>query len=211
MSRESSTSSYSSDRSAGGSSRRHDVAVQFYSPGNGHWGTTVSDRSTREGQLFHVRSDTLRDSDRFYYHEREGPIMTQSTYGRSVVGRLSSRERGRVESAIRDYASVDAHIPRLSRGQNCQTFTTGVLGRLEDERLISRGHQEFFSQYHHRPAKEIGTALEERGRHWYRKPDDPLQGPPDARFDATSTRAPTGRLDMGRFANLEPRAPRRGS
>ncbi|KAB8339307.1 hypothetical protein FH972_022240 [Carpinus fangiana] len=172
MPRDSSRSSRSSSRSAGGSSRDHDLAVQFYSrETSGHWGALVNERGTENGTLFHVRSDTRRDPDRFYFEERpDQHVLSQSTYGRSI--------RPELPDVHHRYA-----------------------GRLEEERLVGPGHRDYFKQRHGRSGVDIGRDLERDGRSWIGRPEEERSGPADARYNDTSRRQPTGRLNLGRFAD----------
>ncbi|KAI1196891.1 hypothetical protein F5X97DRAFT_344165 [Nemania serpens] len=101
-----------SSKSSGGSAREHEMSVNFYSPGNGHWAAYSGHRDGQMGTIQHVRSDPEKDQDRFYYDEKPHSSDSPSLYGRSVVARMSASEVARAQASIRDYASNDDNIPR---------------------------------------------------------------------------------------------------
>ncbi|KAI1157613.1 hypothetical protein F5B18DRAFT_669251 [Nemania serpens] len=195
-----------SSKSSGGGVRDHELSVDFYSPENGHWAAYSRHRDSQMGTIQHVRSDTRKDQDKFYYDEKSLSSKSPSLYGRSVVARMSSGEVARAQASIRDYASNDDNIPRVSRQQNCQTFVGGALGRLEREGLVRPGHSQYFSQQYGRPGTEIEKRLQEDGRHFERSAKDQLQtrSAPAARFGEPSTRPHPGKLNMRAFSHLSP-------
>ncbi|KAI9656884.1 MAG: hypothetical protein M1821_003523 [Bathelium mastoideum] len=195
-----STSSSRSDHSTGGSLRDNELSLNLFAEGNGHWGTMVYRTEEKRGQLYHVRSDPLKDPDRFSFDSREQGIESPSAYGRSILGRYSDGERRRVEAALLDYGNTEEHIPRRSTNTNCQTFTTGAYARLEDDGLLAPGNADYFRRFHGHKGKDIRRALLEDGRSWIPAEKFRSSGPIDARFgDPVEERRPAGRLNIAGF------------
>ncbi|KAI2616940.1 hypothetical protein GGS26DRAFT_439746 [Hypomontagnella submonticulosa] len=191
-----------SSKSAGGSDRDHELSVNFYSRENGHWSTYMRRQGAATGTIHHVRSDTVRDQDRFYYHEGPQPYESPSLYGSSVVARLSSGEVSKAQASIRDYAGDEDNIPRVSRRTNCQNFVGGALGRLERDGLLKEGHSQYFAQHYGRRGEDIGTDLKRDGRHFELAEKKIYDGPPAARYGEETTRRAPKKLDMKAFAHL---------
>lgn len=186
-----------SERSAGGSRRDHEISWNSYSRINGHWGTMTSQTGADVGRLYHARSNEREDPDKFYYEDRVQDIESRGLHGRSILGRLSEGETQRAGASIRDYGSRDENIPRYSQGQNCQTFTTGVMRRLEGDGFVSSGTAAYFEQQVGRKGTEIASSLQESGRSWIPAATRRRDGP-DATWGVdTNGRRPPGRLDRG--------------
>ena len=178
------------------------MSLNLYSDQNGHWGTMIYRKHSTRGRLYHVRSDSLRDPDKFYYEDREQPVEPPLSFGRSVLARYSEGESQQVKSAIRQFAEQDENIPTRSQGRNCQTFTTGIFETLESQGLLPPGHADYFKQFHGIPGAAIASSLLHSGRSWIPSEHKPHHGPVDARFgDAEQRRAP-GRLNLEAYSDI---------
>ncbi|KAI1328417.1 hypothetical protein F5Y16DRAFT_154498 [Xylariaceae sp. FL0255] len=191
-----------STKSAGGSTRDHELSVNFYSEQNGHWGAYIRERGATHGTIHHVRSDTQRDQDKFFYDERPMVFQSQSLYGSSRVAALSRGEASKAQASIRSYASNSENIPSVSTQTNCQSFVGGALGRLEQDRVLKPGHSAYFAQQYGRHGKEIGENLQRDGRHFELSENQRFTGEPAARFNDKSTRPQPKKLNMTAFGHL---------
>ena len=148
--------------------------------------------------MFHVRSNDIA----FYPNRVQKDVESNLSYGRSVIGRLSDRERRDAEDVMDGYLHRPGTMPERSRGGNCQTFTTDMYGELEDRKLLKSGTKQYYTQHHGRRGEDIGRSLKADGRSWIlaeRKPErlDPTEA--DARFGERTTRKRPGKLQMGPF------------
>ncbi|KAI0471035.1 hypothetical protein GGR56DRAFT_658691 [Xylariaceae sp. FL0804] len=200
------SSSGDSSKSAGGSIRDHEVSVNFYSPENGHWGTFMRRRGSKNGTLLHVRSDDEKDQDKFRYEDRQQSFESPSLYGSTTVGKLSARETAAARASIRSYGADDKNIPRYSRGTNCQNFVGGSLAQLEQDGLLKAGHSQYLTQHYGRRGEDIGNDLRRDGRHFYQV-EEKKKGHPAARYGEPSVRRAPKKLDMAAYSHLshEPR------
>ena len=197
------STSPSSEHTADPIRQDYDLSINICSPENGHWGMMIYPHGEQSGRMYHVRSDERVDEDKFFYEERDQEVEPQPSFGRSVVSRLSSTERRRAAKIIGDHGSRDENIPRYSRGTNCQTFVSGILGKLEEETLVSAGTQAFFAAQHRRRGEDIATSLQQDGRSWIQAPRNEISGPPDARFGAAEIPSNVGHLSKRLVGDME--------
>ena len=154
--------------------------------------------------FFHVRSDPVRDEDRFFYEEKETPRGAQCDSGYSQIGRLSSRERDAAKTRLREYGQKDHNIPRISSGTNCHNFATGAVGVLEDSGYARPGSYAFWEGQHHRRQSAVAADLEREGRHFEHTARAPCTSSPEYTFGRDiEERRPPGRLNMAAFEHLE--------
>lgn len=199
-SRTGSYSSYSSSSSA----KDYNLSVNLYGRGDktkgdppAHWGILASKSGNKYGQLHHVRKN-----DEFYYSPEERPVESNTSYGRSNLASMSKTNRDRAGRILDAYGSKESNLPRGN--QNCQNWTVGALGKLEEKKFIEPGSRKYW-------AKNIGQsspAIEERllqdGKSWIPKKNDgpPRAGPADATFGRREERKAVGKLDTSKFAGL---------
>lgn len=213
-SRSSSRHSSRSTASSGstGSQKDYTLSVNVYGRGDprkddppAHWGTMLHKRGDTHGDLHHVRKQ-----DDFYYEDpvQRRAVESNTSYGRHEVQHLSSRRKDAAEQVLNTYGRNNQNLPTGT--QNCQNWTVGALGALEQQRLAPRGTQSYWQQNVGQSSQAIGNRLQQDGRSWIpRTAPEARQGPADAGYRKKEEARPVGRLNMAKFAGLSGNASKR--
>ncbi|RAO68217.1 uncharacterized protein BHQ10_004229 [Talaromyces amestolkiae] len=205
-SRSSSRHSSRSDSSSKSSEKDYALSVNLYGRGDAakgdppaHWGAMLHRREEAHGDLYHVRKD-----ERFYYEDPVPKRMVESTttYGRSEIVHLSRSRKETAARVLHAYGKDESNLPR--EDANCQNWTVGALGALEQERLAPQGTRDYWDANIGQASPAIGERLRRDGRSWVPKTTTDSRGrePADATFGKEEVRRPTGRLNLDKFAGL---------
>lgn len=193
-----------SSSSSGNSEKSQTLSVNLYGRGDpdlgdppAHWGAMIHKRGEREGDLYHVRKN-----NEFFYDHSKRPLESQTSTGRSEIKHFSSSRRPQVAQTLHDYGTNAANLP--ADGQNCQDWTAGALGAVEQQRLAPPGTGDYWATNVGKSSLAIGDRLQRDGRSWVPKRDvnPPRQTPAAATFGKDQARKPIGRLNLDKFAGL---------
>ncbi|KAG2418928.1 hypothetical protein HFD88_002031 [Aspergillus terreus] len=199
-SRTGSYSSYSSSSSV----KDYDLSVNIYGRGDkslghppSHWGIQTSKTGSQYGQLYHVRK-----KEDFYYHPEERPVVSKSSTGRSNVASMSKTNRDRAGRILDAYGNEKSNLPFGE--QNCQDWTVGALGKLEEKRFVQPGTRDYWEGNIGESSRGIERRLQQDGKSWIPNEDHgpPRAAPADETFGRKEERKPIGKLDTSKFAGL---------
>lgn len=190
-----------------GSAKDYALSLNIYGDGDttreevlpAHWGAMLHKRGGSNGDLHHVRKQ-----DAFFYDDPvpTRPLESTTSYGRSEVLHLSSSRKEAASKVLHSYGRDKSNLP--SGVANCQDWTVGALGALEQGKLAPKGTSKYWGEKIGNSSATVAQKLQRDGGSWIPKTasKSERQGPADATYGRKTVSQPTGRLDMSKFAGL---------